>query len=83
VVGHERGTQAGGCRVILQDFVVVERPASEVQRSLLEGAQWLAESASSAQAAAEHLRVRAGPGGPHALVAKTVELKLAEPVVHQ
>lgn len=67
--------------MILHDFVVVERPASDVQRTLLDGVEWLAESASSAEASAEHLRVRIGPGGPHALVAKTVELKLGEPVV--
>lgn len=67
--------------MILHDFVVVERSASDVQQAIVGGAQWLAESASSAEASAERLRIRIGPGGPHALVAKTVELQLGEPVI--
>lgn len=69
--------------MIVHDFVDVECAASEVTEALQDGTGWLSESASNAHASAEHLRLRIGPVGPHAVVSKTVELHLGRPVVLQ
>lgn len=66
--------------MILHDFVTVDLPATEVCRAVLDGTALLAESASSAYARGESLRMRVGPAGSRSGFAKTVELAVGEPI---
>jgi hypothetical protein len=67
--------------VILHDFIEIELPTEVVRHAILEGDTLLAESATTAFGVGEDFRLRVGPSGSGARLAKTVAVRIGNPVI--
>lgn len=76
-----KGTK-GPPSVFLQDYVDVDRPASDVGALLAAGSGWMAPMADAAGSDAATLLVRVGPKLLGECVARTVLVRLGGPVDH-